>query len=127
MQSSDGTLHLLPALPDVWPNGRMAGLRARGGFELIDMEWKAFRLVKVSIRSNLGGNLRLRVPNAISVNNGGTLMPATGGNSNPFYYVEETPSPIISPNANIQPLKLKVTTVYDILTTPGKVYTFIAQ
>ncbi|MFD2570539.1 glycoside hydrolase N-terminal domain-containing protein [Spirosoma soli] len=126
MQSSDGSLHLLPALPDVWPVGSISGLRARGGFEVVSMEWKDGKLTKVAVKSNLGGNLRLRVPNAMSIN-GKTLTKASGPNTNSFYAVEETPSAIVSPKANVTVSSLKETLLYDLPTQAGKLYTLIAQ
>ncbi|MGV3601358.1 MAG: glycoside hydrolase family 95 protein [Dyadobacter fermentans] len=125
MQSADGAVHLLPALPDVWKSGSISGLLARGGFEIVQMEWSGSKLVKVDIRSKLGGNLRLRVPHALKLA-GGTLKNATGENLNAFYKIEEIATPVISPKANQQLTPLKETMLYDVPTQAGKVYSFIA-
>jgi alpha-L-fucosidase 2 len=127
MQSENGELHLLPALPDVWQNGNVSGLRAFGGFQIVSMEWKDGKVVKAVIKSTLGGNLRLRVPNEMKLSTGAALKKAAGKNTNLFYQVEETPAPIISDKANIAPLQLKETVVYDLPTAAGKVYTLSAQ
>ena len=127
MQSADGDIHLLPALPDQWETGTITGLRAIGGFEIISMEWKNAKLVKLIIRSMIGGNLRLRVPNEITLSGGNTLRIATGKNVNPFYQIEETPAPIISPKAIITKPQLKETFIYDLSTQANKTYTLIMR
>jgi alpha-L-fucosidase 2 len=124
MQSAEDAIHLLPALPDVWTEGSIRGLRAKGGFEIVEMQWKDAKLVKLLIKSNLGGNLRLRLPNELKLSTGATLGKAQGKNPNQFYQLEEIRKPIIAEKSTIQPLELKETFLFDVATQKGKVYTF---
>lgn len=54
LQSRVGDIRLLPALPAVWSEGEVSGLRGRGDFR-VSMRWKANRLVGASLRSVRGG------------------------------------------------------------------------
>lgn len=123
MQSHDGAIHLLPAIPDSWKNGSISGLRARGGFEIETLEWKEGKVSKLVIKSNLGGNCRLRLPNALK---GHSVSLAADGspNSNPFYQLLDIPEPIVSPAAKMAALKMPETALYDFKTEKGKTYTF---
>jgi alpha-L-fucosidase 2 len=127
MQSHDGTLHLLPALPDVWKNGSISGIKARGGFEIVKMEWADGEVVGVTIRSLLGGNCRIRVPNQLKLVGKGTLKFAIGDNKNSFYQIENVAKPIISPKATIKNINIKSTVVYDMPTQKGLTYTLVLK
>jgi alpha-L-fucosidase 2 len=54
MQSRGDTIHLLPALPGAWPEGSIAGLRARGGCG-VDLEWRGGRLARLRLTPDISG------------------------------------------------------------------------
>ncbi|MBG6233871.1 alpha-L-fucosidase 2 [Pedobacter sp. CAN_A7] len=127
MQSADGAVHLLPALPDAWSAfGSISGIKAIGGFEIVHMEWKDGLLMKLEVKSGLGGNLRLRVPNSLKLKSG-DLKLAGGENTNPFYKITATPGAVISPKAILADALLKETLVFDVPTVAGQTYSFYAQ
>lgn len=84
------------------------------------------QVIKLIIRSNLGGNPRLRTPNALKLANG-ILKDATGENANPFYQVTATPDPIISSKATSSKPELKKTILVDLPATPGRTYTLVIK
>lgn len=60
VQSHEGEIHLLPALPKAWANnGELAGIRARGGYS-VDLRWADGRLTDATIRSQAGGSCIVR-------------------------------------------------------------------
>jgi alpha-L-fucosidase 2 len=62
LQSHDGELEILPALPDAWPSGSITGICARGGFEL-SISWNDGKLSSLTVLSKLGQDCTLRYGN----------------------------------------------------------------
>jgi alpha-L-fucosidase 2 len=123
LQSYDGYLYLLPALPDALPNGSVKGLRARGGFE-IDMDWKNSKLTKLAIKSTLGGNARIRIAKNLNLNSKSSLTSAKGENTNEYYHVDLIKTPLRSAKAELKSFTVPETEMFDFKTEKGKTYIF---
>jgi alpha-L-fucosidase 2 len=125
VQSHDGVIHILPALPDVWPTGSVKGLVARGGF-VLDIDWKEGKVSQVKVTSKLGGNCRIRVYDPLKAVGQVSLKEAKGANPNPFFAVAQIKQPAISEQAKINSLQLKKTYMYDLPAQANKVYMLTA-
>ena len=121
LQSHDGAIHILPALPDVWKNGEIKGLRARGGFEIPDMSWKDNKIDKLVIKSLLGGNCRIRSYWPLESDKKITLINNNSMNINSFYNTPKIKQPIISNTEKITNTEVRKVYVYDIDTKKGEI------
>jgi alpha-L-fucosidase 2 len=115
LQSQDGAIHLLPAIPDAWKNGSIKGLKARGGFE-VDIKWSNGELESAKINSSLGGNCRIRSYVQLK---GKGLKVAKGQNANPFYIIPEVAKPLIHTETTTTPSTLRKVYEYDLSTKKG--------
>lgn len=122
LQSHDGAVHLLPALPTAWKNGSIKGLKARGGFEM-DMRWENGLLKELKILSKLGGNLRIRTYQDLILP-GAKKAGQVGGQTNAFFEVASIKAPLISKQATAGKPVLKPVSEYDLPTAVGKTYSF---
>ncbi|MFV5693406.1 glycosyl hydrolase family 95 catalytic domain-containing protein [Flavobacterium sp. LT1R49] len=126
MQSQEGAIQLLPALPSVWKDGSIKGLVTRGGF-VIDMTWKNNKVSTVKIYAKIGGNCRLRLENTLTAGKGIQLKKAKGKNPNPLFLDVNVKKPIISEKAVIKTVKLPKYNEYDVEMKAGQTYSFSAN
>ena len=127
LQSHDGAVHLLPALPDDWKDGEVKGLRSRGGF-VVDEQWKGGELQTVTVQSTIGGTLRLRsyVPLSLAkAPKGVVLKEAQGACPNALLAPAEIRTPLKSAELkDFQLLPIRKVYEYDVETEAGTSYTF---
>ena len=61
MQSHEGFINLLPALPSEWKDGSFSGLRARGG-AIVSASWKDGKVLTAELRAEVPGEFRIVCP-----------------------------------------------------------------
>ena len=118
VQSHDGFIYLLPALPAAWRDGSVRGLRTRGGFE-VDIDWHDGRLTRAVVRSSVGGNCRLRSNTPLHARQ---LRKARGDNPNELFQLMQGQQVSVSPEAPSATPVLGRSYLYDLPTEAGCEY-----
>ena len=119
LQSHDGAVHLLPALPDTWTEGEVKGLQARGAFT-VDIKWNGGELQEAVITSKIGGTLRLRSYVPLT---GEGIQEASGSCQNQLLQSAIIRDPLKSKELkNFDLLPVRKVYEYDIETHPGQTY-----
>jgi len=123
LQSHDGKLSILPALPSEWKNGSVKGIKARGNFK-IDIEWKEGKLARAKIYSGAGGNCRIHSLLPIKIAEAKST-PAKGENQNPLN--TSYGNPTYEKNNGVKLVEINNTKGYTVEfnTEKGKTYTVI--
>jgi alpha-L-fucosidase 2 len=125
LQSHTDAIHLLPALPKVWHKGALQGFRTKGGF-VIDMAWDKGEITALTIKSEVGGNCRIRVNHLLKETS--RMQWAVGDNPNPLFDNWGFVEPVISEELKegASPLKVNEVFEYDIDTKKGEVIILIS-
>ena len=125
VQSHEGFIHLLPALPSEWPSGEVRGLVARGGF-VIDMKWKEGAIMEATVYSRLGGDCLINVSKEMTCKEA-ELLDDSAGYSNPLL---KKPSPVPYVNEShsvLTDLNIRDGKLYNLKTTAGKTYHLLVK
>lgn len=123
LQSHDGTISILPALPKAWNTGSVSGIKARGNFTLA-IHWKNGKLVQSTLYSALGGNCRIRTLVPVKVVEVSSRA-VTDGSSNPLLAPHE--APVYKKGVQVPLQEVNTTRGYllDFQTEKGKTYTLV--
>lgn len=127
VQSHAGAVHLLPALPSVWKEGNVKGLRCRGGFTLDEMTWNGGSLSNATIGSTLGGELTIASATPLRCLDA-DMTPADplSTSANPLLRHQDGLDPILSDAADRTTTHLPAY-LYTIPTEKGHTYRFVAD
>ena len=64
VQSNEGFINILPALPTEWSEGSIKGMKVRGG-ATIDLEWSKGKASKITITGGWNEDIKLRTQNGL--------------------------------------------------------------
>jgi alpha-L-fucosidase 2 len=123
LQSHNGELALLPALPDAWKNGSISGIKARGNFT-VAINWNNGKLTKATIYSALGGKCRISALQPVKVVEVSS-KPAAGNNSNELNTSYGQPPYEKNQQAKLTDLPIPQRYTIDFVTERGKTYTIV--
>jgi len=123
LQSHNGELALLPALPDAWKNGSIKGIKARGNFT-VAIDWKDGKLSKATITSVLGGPCRISASQPVKVVEVAAKQ-STGSNANSLNTSYGNAPYEKDQQAKLVGLDVPVRYSVDFVTEKGRVYTVV--
>jgi len=125
LQSQDGMVSLLPALPAAWKTGRIAGIKARGNFE-IGIGWDNGKLTEASVKSLIGGNCKLRTLQKVRVVD---LSGKTVENLavNPLLKKPFVPAYENNSKTSLKEINHETGFVIDFKTEKGKIYRIVPE
>ena len=123
LQSHDGKIFLLPALPSAWKNGSVRGIKGRGNFT-VSINWENGKLSLAKIHSAIGGNCRVSSLHPIKVVEVKSTS-ARGMNTNELNTVYGKPSYQKNQKAQLVELNIPKEYTIDFITEKGKTYTIV--
>jgi len=131
LQSHQGALSFLPALPSAWKNGSIRGIRARGNFT-VSLDWQNGQLAKATVHSGSGGICRISTLSPVKVLEGTTRAitvikdrPASGPNPNPLNPVYGRPAFKNNQDTKLPELNIPGRYTIEFTTTKGRTYTIL--
>lgn len=122
LQSGDGSVFILPALPVEWENGEVSGLKTRGGYT-VDILWKNGKASTSTIHSSLGGVCRIRTLSPLKPQKGlKQILNNDVANNNSFLDVPHIKKPLVSEKGDLVGIKVPKSYLYDLQTGKNQIY-----